>query len=380
MQAACVIALSVAVCAWSYASAYQIGPVGAKLEARLTNETESSLIQAARRLGRVLKYPVHEEITQIGFDCPVDLANLQDDAACSSSDSGFATPFVIYGVRWNDMPPFRLNPGQGAKCKRYGIVGPPACNAEQTIRFSTQPDCWLCLFLEAEKIAQTKRITSCEQGDAFVQGTLMTRSHFGDLQFLHSMANTEGIAADVTQGKILDWVQFAWRVFDGDFGPETILKQVDIPTIREHFGCSNWTVSDIYVLGAKDVLNRRLPDIAFGSVVHTVQDSFAAGHVERELPALNEYCKEPPIPKPGPIVEFHAYAQQDPRKHDLQDSRDALVAVASGHGGAIDVTKQLFEYWNSNAKWKDIRPFFECVFELSKDHRPSSAGDDFSRN
>lgn len=144
------------------ANAFQIAPMGPRLEAKLTNESESSLARAAGRLGVLLKRPVHEEITQIAFDCPVDLLAILDDDSCASSDAGFAHAFIMHGVRWNDVPPFRLSPGQGSKCKKFGLINAPACNVEQTVRFSTQPDCWLCLFFEAEKLAATMRITGCQ--------------------------------------------------------------------------------------------------------------------------------------------------------------------------------------------------------------------------
>jgi hypothetical protein len=159
-----------------------------------------------------------------------------------------------------------------------------------------------------------------------------------------------------------------------------MLKDIDIATIRDHFGCSSWTVSDIYVLGAKNSLNKRLADIAFGSIVHTVQDSFAAGHAERKVPDLNEYCSDSlHVPKPGSIVEFHAYGQQDGHKHDLRDSRTAMTEAARSRSNAIDATRQLFSYWNDNAKWKDVQAYFQCVFALSADSRPSSAGAQLAR-
>jgi hypothetical protein len=360
------------------ALAFQIGALGPKLESRLTKEPEPALLRAASRLGRLLKMPVHEEITQIGFDCPVDLSTIADDMACSSSDAGFAEAFVIYGVRWNDLPPFRLSLGQGSRCKKFGFLDAPACNPDQTVRFSTQPDCWLCLFKEAKSVARTKTISGCARGEEFVQGTLMTRSHFGDLQFLHAMANAEGVPPQITRSKVLDWAQFGWRVFDGDFGPDTALKTIDIPTIQEHFGCTDWTVSDIYVLGNKDVMNRRLPDIAFGSVVHMVQDSFAQGHVEREPARLSETCAtDTLIPGFGGIVEFHAYGQQDGGKHDARDAREAMIEVATSTADVVQATRHLFTYWNQNANWKRVEPYFQCVFSLSESSRPSTAGADF---
>lgn len=363
-----------------HAYAFQIGTLGPPLESRLTNESESSLLRAGGRLGKLLKSPVHEEITQIAFDCPADLSKLGDDDACGQRGADFASSFIMYGVRWNDLPPFRLDAGQGAKCRKLGILSAPACNTEQTVRFSTQPDCWLCLFFDAEKIAQTSRISGCQKGANVVQGNLMTRSHFGDLQFLHAMADAEYVAPEVTQGKLLDWAQFAWKVFDREFGGDTQLKTIAIPTIQYHFGCTEWTVSDLYVLGAKPTLNRRLTDIAFGSIAHTVQDSFAAGHAERAPAVLGAVCApDLPVARPGAIVEFHAYGQQDGHKHDAQDARTSLIDSATSSAGVIAVMRQLYSYWDQNAEWKEVEPFFRCIFALDISSRPSSAGAEFVR-
>ena len=41
-------------------------------------------------------------------------------------------PYVIYGVRWNDLPPFRLLSGEGQQCKTL-ITRAPACRIDQTV-------------------------------------------------------------------------------------------------------------------------------------------------------------------------------------------------------------------------------------------------------
>ena len=357
--------------------AFQIGVLGTRLESRLTREPDSSLARVAGYLGVLIKRPVHEEITQIAFDCPANVNALETDEACADPNIGYADPFILYGVRWNDLPPFRLNPDQGATCRKFGLRDLPACNVSQTVRFSTQPDCWVCLFRDAQKVAKSKNITGCAKGPSYVPGTLMTRSHFGDLQFLHAMANAEGVGPAETRGKVMDWLKFAWMVFEGRLSPETPLKTIEIPTIREHFGCSEWTISDLYVLGQKDTLTKRLRDVAFGSVVHTIQDSFAEGHVERESAPLGEVCPGG-ARRPGRIVEFHAYARQDATKHDQYDTRHAMArAAATAESDAIEMTRQLFRFWHQNSSWADVQPFLECVFELSRYSRASSSGAQF---
>jgi hypothetical protein len=364
-----------------HASAFQIAPLGSKLEARLTNETDSSLARMAGRLGFLIKEPVHEEITQLGFDCPVDRKDLGQDDSCRGGDAGYANPFIIYGVRWNDLPPFLLGEGQGRGCASYGAAGKQVCDVRQTVRFATQPACWLCLFFEAKAKGATKKITHCDKGPGYEQGTLMTRSHFGDLQFLHAMASEEGTDPQVTRRKILDWTEFAWRVFTKEIQPGTFLKTIENPTIRQHFGCSDWSVSDIYILGRTARLQGRIDDIAFGSILHTVQDSFAAGHATREAPVAGATCSATlSNPKPGRIIQFHTYAAQDSHKHDEGDFRSAMATNARDRWpDAVEATKGLFQLYNANASWETARPYFECLFDLSPDSKPSSPGDAFRR-
>jgi len=368
------------ICGVTDSAAFQIGTLGPKLEERLTNEPDSSLIRAAGRLGRLMKLPVHEEITKIAFDCPVDLSRWDEDRVCGGNDSEFAGSYVIYGVRWNDLPPFRLASTQGAGCKKFGFLDTPACRTDQTVRFATQPDCWLCLFFDAEKTAWSKRISGCERGSGVVQGTLMTRSHFGDLQFLHAMADREGVEPEVTQLKLLDWAQFTWKIFDGEIGADTKLKTVAIDTIQDHFGCTDWSVADIFILGANPLLRKHLADITFGSISHTVQDSFASGHTEREPTDSGGTCAPlGDLAMPGAIVEFHAYGQQDGKKHDAHDSREAMIPEASRRGGVVAAMRQLAFYWTENARWAEVKPFFDCIFALSKSKRVSSGGAEFVR-
>ncbi|MPN09998.1 hypothetical protein SDC9_157291 [bioreactor metagenome] len=97
----------------SAAMAFQIAPMGSAFESKLTNETENSLATVAGRLGVLIKGRVHEEITQIGMGCPIEPGTLAQDLSCSLRDLPFATPYVIYGVRWNDLPPFKLSPDEG---------------------------------------------------------------------------------------------------------------------------------------------------------------------------------------------------------------------------------------------------------------------------
>lgn len=150
--------------------AFQIAPLGSSFEAKLTNEPESTLAKVAGKLGKLVKGPVHEEITELAYYCPADLPTLANDNQCAQRDLPFASAFVIYGVRWNDLPPFKLRIDEGRGCKKF-LTGGSACNTSQTIRFATQPECWYCIFTDAEKYtAKGGVILGCQAGQVKGQG------------------------------------------------------------------------------------------------------------------------------------------------------------------------------------------------------------------
>jgi hypothetical protein len=365
------------------AQAFQIAPTGSSFEAELTREKDSNLYRVAGKVGVLLKAPVHEEITQLAGDCPAN-NGLINYERCAGANVGFVSPFIIYGVRWNDLPPFRLDDGEG-NCQYLGIN---TCKPE-TVRFSTQPTCWYCLFQDAQKKAKKSKISRCEKGPNIIKGNLMTRSHFGDLQFLHAMAADEGELPQVTQQKILDWLEFAWKVSSGEIPPTTFLKSIPIASINIHFGCTDWRVSDIYILGRQggkknENLTPHIREIAFGSILHTVQDSFAAGHTFRETTAELSQClgmENVQIPR---IKEFHTYISQDGAKHDHGDSRDSMVVGSTEDllPFAVQASKQLFKMRSDNNRlpWIQAKSYMQCLFELAPEPIPASAGLDFVAN
>ncbi len=356
---------------------FQIAPMGSGFESRLTNETEASLARTADKLGVLIKGRVHEEITQLGMGCPVEPpSRLVTDTTCGLRDNPFASPYIIYGVRWNDLPPFLLSAEEG-NCTYLG----KSCNVSQTIRFSTQPLCWYCLFKDAEKKAQTHSIVGCGRDKGTVRGNVMTRSHFGDLQFLHAMASEEGVHPGATRAKVLDWLEFAWKVFSREIKPDTFLRDLEIPAVKEHFGCTEWRVVDLYILGHQDKLGRYLHQVAFGSVLHTVQDSFASAHVSREQQSPGGFCRGTSHEQPRRIVEFHTYGAQDGGLHDEQDSREAMTrtSVADRWPDAVEATRNLAQFYEARASWEDVRPYMQCLFELADDRTNSSPGEPYRR-
>lgn len=355
---------------------YQIAPFGSSFERGMTRESPRTITSVALRLGRAVKAPVHEEVTQLAAGCAIDGASLRQDTRCASADAPFGNAYVIYGLRWNDLPPFRLNPGEGQSCKKF-VTGTPACRTEETIRLSTQPECWYCIFTHGEEIALSgKEIVGCPARADQRRGNLLTRSHFGDLQFLHAMATGDGIPASATRESVLAWLEVAWKVSSREILPTTLLKDIPIAAFRIHFHCMGMSVADLYIQGRQDRLLPEIRKIALGSVLHTVQDSFAAAHVSREPAAPGEVCSESlPLRQPGRIVEFHSYTGQDATLHDAGDERESMLThTIDDEPAAVVVTRQLMRFKEDNLKWMEVAPYLECVFRLSDSAGASSPG------
>jgi len=302
--------------------------------------------------------PVHEEITNRIYNCG------GDDKLCSDPNSDFAGPYILAGVRWNDDPPFQLNPGEASNLP---------CKTDQTIRFTTQPLCWDKLFKDAEKKAA--------QGvplNAASHASLLARSHYGDLQFLHAMASRDGELANETRDHIMMWAEFTWKVSHGDYSPTTRLADVDVVGFKDFFGGSGKQVQDLFALG-NGALRNWIPLVAFGSLLHMMEDSFAEGHAERA--ALGSTCSAVGKPGPGLVKEFHSYPNQDPNKHGEWDKKKSFLQQLLGHQPtAVDVGKVLVEYRNSNSSWEQVKPYLTCAFQPSDLQAKASAGNDFKRD
>lgn len=298
--------------------------------------------------------PVHEEVTNRIYGC-------DGGELCEGAEAANVPPSVLAGVRWNDDPPFRLSKGQarGLRC----VIG-------DTVRFETQPVCWGSLFRDASKGAA--------KGEMYGPGhAMLYRSHFGDLQFLHAMASRDGESASETKARLMDWLQFAWRTASREYTLDTRLKDVPIRTIQVAFGKTEWRVQDLYALGATNSLRREIDNVAFGSLLHTLQDSFAAGHVDREESSGTQTCSVGglSVTAPGSIISFHAYNRQSHEAHARADSKNAFLSHFQQEGDIVDLGRVLLKARQARLAWSEVQPLFECMFVLRNPETPAGPGD-----
>lgn len=340
--------------------AHKLSPSGTAEEARLSGVRGSWLSSLERKAAgwglQAFGEPVHEEITNRIYGC--------DGNICGGAEASRAPAAVLAGVRWNDDPPFRISSGEGKGTR---------CKVTQTIRFQTQPYCWYQLFKHANAKAAAGAIFDAESRSA-----LLYRSHFGDLQFLHAMAAANGVRPEETRQLILGWAEFNWRIISGEHGVDTVLRDIENPTINSRFNRTEWKVQDLYTLGSPG-LRPHIREVAFGSILHTLQDSFAHGHVDRNSAVSARNCSiaDDRVTAPGLVSEFHAYNMQDHSLHASADTRGSLEAHLQEDPDVVEIGRFLLRAKQAGRGWEEVAPFFECIYALSDTARIASPGDQF---
>lgn len=301
---------------------------------------------------------VHEEVTNRIWGCSLPQGADVRDARCLLwKDTPDA---VLYGVQWNDNPPFKLDASGDKNCALSTPIRLP----------DRQPNCWRILFGDAAKRAAAGEYLMQRGGFS-----LLYRSHFGDLQFLHAMASWNGEAMNATRSKIMMWAEFSYRVAVGDIKPSTRMSEVSIPGFRNVLG-QYW--SDVTLLFTYGVpaYQGRIPEVAFGSLLHLVQDSFSKSHVSRE-PAVGICGGDEKKPNGGRIIEFHGYGDQDGDKHGVQDSRDIMLAslISDPKNNVVTVGRHLKSLYDRREPWSVVKDYLEaCVFSVAEDDMEKPAG------
>jgi hypothetical protein len=349
------------------AEAFKPSLEGSFIERKLASRSQSTwekilsyfALQGIHKFGE----PVHEEITNRILGCEGD-ADI-----CGAPEYDPDNAYFLAGVRWNDDPPFRFEQGHG----RFS-----GCEPGATVRLVTFPLCWANVFKDGET-----RAGEGASFDAKSSAPLLLRSHFGDMQFLHSMACVDKEPAAVTREKILAWAEFTWRVASGEFPLSMPVKNIPIRGFSDFFENKGWSILDLFSLGNPHVRKpTSMSKLAFGSLLHLVEDSFAGGHMERAVPDPQARCQATmkEHPAPGRIKEFHFYVQQNPQKHEEEDTRVAFSNHWSGtKPSVIDVGRSLYQYYTKGEKWENVKAYVECIFALDSDARPASGGENYAR-
>ena len=292
----------------------------------------------------------HERVVQMTWACPIT-------ENCDAATTGFpfAPPAVIAGSRWNDNPPFELTKTSMTEC------------AGRTIALPNFSECWGALFKDGKKRAQKGAVLDLKSG-----AVIMLRSHFGDLQFLHSMASTSQERAGETRDKILMWAEFTWRTARGELVAGTKIADAGVPSLTNYFS-SGETVQTLFTRG-NPTHRKAIGEVAFGTLLHTVHDSFTRSHTDR-AESDGSVCGDGLPQRPGKVRQFLNYALQKSSKHAVEDKRNAVdLQLQTVSPNMIDVGKYLKDRLEHGASWDEIKPFLSCVFEPEDENALTGAG------
>ena len=215
------------------------------------------------------------------------------------------------------------------------------------------------LFNDAGRLAKQR----AGNAPAFGPGTmLLYRSHYGDLQFMHSMAAFDGEPAADTRRHMRVWAKYLWGIAIGRTQTDVFIRDAQ-PELASFFP-GEMTSVNLFATGIVEV-RKRLPEVAFGTLLHMVQDSFSRAHTTRRE-ATGASCPGlPGVEAPGRIEQFHGYAHQDAALHDAQDTEESLgLHTMQEAPSVVDVSRYFVTLWRDKASWEQVEPYVNCVFDV----------------
>jgi len=296
---------------------------------------------------------VHEDITHAAVACTEQAPQadpLSTTPLCSvpvtirRQGTGNFGDALIRGVWWND------DPNQLLYAAGYAT--------------------WYAWMKDGKSIAKRGRNLRGQPMEIGPTYKMLYRSHFGDLQFLHAMATTNGEKAIDTQAQIIAWTEFAYKVAIGEIPADRELQEVNLPFIQTTFANQpGWTVSHLFA--PKYVLRGRpVGELALGSILHLVQDSFAGAHAERsQAPSVG--CSS------GRITQFYSYADQDADLHSAEDTRASLAKYAyPSVQNPMEASARLILFARNKTDWsRHVEPYLrQHLFCVGADSIESGPG------
>lgn len=276
---------------------------------------------------------VHEDITHAAVACVEALGdrNLAERVPICSiatrhrnrDEPGNRGNPLIVGLWWNDDP------------RQFGY-------ANQVLGAALQ---WSDAQYNARRVRQSGALYTDPR-----MARLTYRSHFGDLQFLHAMAIRDHESPRVTQQRILGWLGFTYRVASGEIAPQTSLSRTGDPTRYAFSNYPSWTVERLFK-PRRNMKPLPIRELALGSFLHTVQDSYAEGHTRRVMTA-SANCPD------GRVMKFLSFLHQETKRHRAADSRAALHLSSGAYltpmQNPVEASARLLVMARSGADWSTV--------------------------
>ena len=248
----------------------------------------------------------YRDMTIAGREQSAWRLNYMDEDGWWANGREHHTFAIIFGTWWNDDPLMQTT-GQGLGFIRGGAHIWSALRAENALYRGGggRRECWVN---GADHLAR--------------------RSHFGSLQYLHFMTamdsknNSQREArVDTTIDVSLKWLHFAFDVATGRTAPgESLTEEMEVdvglPSLSQNY-CEprkNIKVRTLFSVQGHhwSVRDVRTPDIALGSMLHILQDSFSPSHTCRISEVSGD--KEQAL-----LFDVENYAQQVASDHALLD-------------------------------------------------------------
>jgi len=138
---------------------------------------------------------------------------------------------------------------------------------------------------------------------------IITRSHFGDLQFLHSMGSKPGEPPHETKEKIMLWLETMYKLACGGQGVEAH-QRID-SRLGSYFNDNTVpkgsdSFKDLLLGKTRKYQNVIIERRALGSCFHVIQDSYAVGHCQRRIVNPEEKI----IVKPSLVTRFLSFVNK----------------------------------------------------------------------
>jgi len=309
--------------------AYKINPLNRSYSSEQQNSFTKNISES-----------VHEEITTKAINnfqtkCLEDDLNYSN-CLTSLNNKNYKFNSIIRGNWWSD------DPNQMLYKVKHGI--------------------WLTQMKDAERRARNNtKIDSSYK--------MLYRTHFGDMQFMHSMASKDGESPDITKKNVLMWIHFLYEISIGNFNRNTKFEDVKITDLEKFFDRHQkweiqWVLQPEYRLNNKNDFRLH----ALGSLLHTVQDSYSASHTER-IYTSNNNCPN------GRINKFLSYTNQNKTNHSLADGFKGYSESVNQTNNPLIASEQLIEFSMKKADWNTVvEPYLSNYIFCLDDPKPASAG------